>query len=60
MILLRNNSNVINKFLLFQVEISMENIETVVKERNKAYWLLETGENRDERPSGEVIDTFGK
>lgn len=29
--------------LYFQVNISMENLETVVRERNKAYHLLETG-----------------
>lgn len=33
-----------------KVEESMENIESVVRERNKAYWLLETDE-LGERPS---------
>lgn len=44
--------------LLFQhqqVEESMKNLETVVRERNKAYYLLETGED-GERP-GVIIHT---
>lgn len=34
---------------IFQVEESMSNLETVVRERNRAYYLLETGED-GERP----------
>lgn len=36
----------------------MKNIETVVRERNKAFYLLETGET-GERPVKDVIDAFG-
>lgn len=36
----------------------MKNIETVVRERNRAYFLLETGED-GERPVKDVIDAFG-
>jgi len=41
-----------------QVKISMENLETVVRERNKAYHLLETGET-GERPQKAVKNAFG-
>ncbi|XP_002072878.4 39S ribosomal protein L47, mitochondrial [Drosophila willistoni] len=41
-----------------KVKISMENLETVVRERNKAYHLLETGET-GERPRREVTNAFG-
>ncbi|XP_022899910.2 large ribosomal subunit protein uL29m [Onthophagus taurus] len=41
-----------------KVEISMENVETVVKERNKAYHLLETGET-GERPGEYKAGVFG-
>lgn len=44
---------------LDKVEESMENLETVVRERNKAYWLLEVGET-GERPSKEEIAFTGK
>lgn len=37
----------------------MTNLETVVKERNRAYWLLETGED-GERPGAWIIDELGK
>lgn len=43
---------------LDKVAISMENIETVVRERNLAYHLLETGEH-GERPSVEDTNCFG-
>jgi len=36
----------------------MENLETVVRERNKAYHLLETGET-GERPQKAVKNAFG-
>lgn len=36
----------------------MENLETVVRERNKAYHLLETGET-GERPTRMVYNTLG-
>ncbi|KAG7166943.1 39S ribosomal protein L47, mitochondrial-like [Homarus americanus] len=42
-----------------KVEESMTNLEEVVKERNRAYWLLETGET-GERPSGMVVDPLGR
>lgn len=42
-----------------KVKDSMANIETVVKERNKAYMLLETGET-GERPGGVVKDIYGR
>lgn len=42
----------------FQVKESMKNLEDVVKERNRAYWLLETGED-GERPGGRIIDELG-
>ena len=42
-----------------QVEDSMENLELVVRERNRAYWLLEVGEI-EERPIKPVTDSFGK
>ncbi|KAM8703659.1 hypothetical protein ACLKA7_008308 [Drosophila subpalustris] len=41
-----------------KVKISMENLETVVRERNKAYHLLETGET-GERPRKQVNNAFG-
>jgi len=41
-----------------KVKISMENLETVVRERNKAYYLLETG-TTGERPSRPVYNQFG-
>ncbi|KAH8418485.1 hypothetical protein KR009_005228 [Drosophila setifemur] len=41
-----------------KVKISMENLETVVRERNKAYHLLETGET-GERPRRPVKNAFG-
>uniref|UniRef100_A0A034WS76 Large ribosomal subunit protein uL29m n=1 Tax=Bactrocera dorsalis TaxID=27457 RepID=A0A034WS76_BACDO len=43
---------------LDKVKISMENLETVVRERNKAYHLLETGET-GERPSRMVYNALG-
>ncbi|XP_068223888.1 large ribosomal subunit protein uL29m [Palaemon carinicauda] len=42
-----------------KVEESMSNLETVVRERNRAYWLLETGET-GERPCGRVVDPLGR
>jgi len=42
-----------------KVEISMENIESVVRERNEAYFLLETGET-GERPHAWKEDEFGR
>lgn len=42
-----------------KVEISMENIETVVRERNEAYHDLETGET-GERPHDYKEDEFGR
>lgn len=36
----------------------MENLETVVRERNRAYFELETGES-GERPSVELTNCFG-
>lgn len=41
-----------------KVEESMKNLEDVVKERNRAYWLLETGED-GERPGAVVTDEIG-
>ncbi|XP_033223976.1 39S ribosomal protein L47, mitochondrial [Belonocnema kinseyi] len=41
-----------------KVEISMENLEAVVRERNKAYHLLETGET-GERPAKVVRNAIG-
>lgn len=41
-----------------KVQESMNNIETVIKERNKAYYQLETGET-GERPTEEVVNLFG-
>lgn len=41
-----------------KVHISMENLETVVRERNQAYYLLETGEH-GERPFVEDTNCFG-
>lgn len=32
----------------FQVEESMKNLETVVRERNKAYYQLETGQDGEQ------------
>ena len=43
----------------FQVKESMENLENVVKERNRAYWLLETGED-GERPGAIETDNLGR
>ncbi|XP_036323977.1 LOW QUALITY PROTEIN: 39S ribosomal protein L47, mitochondrial [Rhagoletis pomonella] len=43
---------------LDKVKISMENLESVVRERNKAYHLLETGET-GERPSRVVSNQLG-
>lgn len=43
---------------LDKVKESMENIETVVRERNKAYHLLETGET-GERPGRLVTNPLG-
>ncbi|KAM7362817.1 mitochondrial ribosomal protein L47 [Cochliomyia hominivorax] len=43
---------------LNKVKISMENLETVVRERNKAYHLLETGET-GERPQRLVHNKLG-
>lgn len=46
-------------FILFlKVNLSMENIETVVRERNRAYHLLETGED-GERPGKVVHNVLG-
>ncbi|XP_032510868.2 large ribosomal subunit protein uL29m [Danaus plexippus] len=41
-----------------KVEESMKHIETVVRERNVAYYQLETGET-GERPVEEVVNLFG-
>ncbi|XP_023954634.2 39S ribosomal protein L47, mitochondrial [Bicyclus anynana] len=41
-----------------KVEESMNNIETVVRERNTAYYTLETGET-GERPVEDVVNLFG-
>ncbi|XP_013783479.1 39S ribosomal protein L47, mitochondrial-like [Limulus polyphemus] len=41
-----------------KVEESMKNLEEVVRERNRAYYMLETGET-GERPSEIRIDPFG-
>ncbi|XP_053960529.1 39S ribosomal protein L47, mitochondrial [Anastrepha ludens] len=43
---------------LDKVKISMANLETVVRERNKAYHLLETGET-GERPTRMVYSALG-
>ncbi|RWS30573.1 39S ribosomal protein L47-like protein, partial [Leptotrombidium deliense] len=44
-----------------KVEESMENIESVVRERNKAYWELEVGEGLSgERPVSFRKDIFGR
>jgi len=43
---------------LDKVKISMTNLETVVRERNKAYYLLETGET-GERPTRLVANQLG-
>ncbi|KAK2581581.1 hypothetical protein KPH14_002090 [Odynerus spinipes] len=43
---------------LDKVEMSMENIESVVRERNRAYHLLETGET-GERPARLVSNVLG-
>ncbi|XP_045614785.2 large ribosomal subunit protein uL29m [Procambarus clarkii] len=42
-----------------KVEESMKNLEDVVRERDRAYWLLETGET-GERPSAVVHDALGR
>lgn len=41
-----------------KVKLSMENIETVVRERNRAYHLLETGKD-GERPQRLVYNQLG-
>lgn len=41
-----------------KVQESMDNIETVIRERNVAYYKLETGET-GERPVEDVINMFG-
>ncbi|XP_076306444.1 mitochondrial ribosomal protein L47 isoform X2 [Tachypleus tridentatus] len=41
-----------------KVEESMKNLEEVIRERNRAYYVLETGET-GERPSEIRIDPFG-
>ena len=41
-----------------KVKLSMENIETVVRERNRAYHLLETGKD-GERPQKLVYNQLG-
>lgn len=43
---------------LDKVEASMKNLEDVVRERNKAYHMLETGKN-GERPVQDIINGFG-
>ncbi|CAG2179446.1 unnamed protein product [Oppiella nova] len=44
-----------------KVEISMKNLEDVVRERNKAYWELEVGEGTTgERPKAFRRDIFGR
>lgn len=45
--------------LLLKVEESMNNLETVVRERNKAYYDLEIGEC-GERPGKLVTNMLGK
>lgn len=42
-----------------KVEISMENLEAVVRERNEAYYMLETGQT-GERPHDWKEDYFGR
>lgn len=44
---------------LDKVQDSMDNLEAVVRERNKAYHLLETGET-GERPGKMVANILGK
>lgn len=44
--------------ILFKVKESMVNLEDVVRERNKAYWLLETGQT-GERPGKVVYNQLG-
>lgn len=41
-----------------KIEESMKNLETIVRERNKAYHELETGEN-GERPTEYITGPFG-
>lgn len=43
---------------LDKVEESMENLEAVIKERNRAYFELETGET-GERPTKLTKNAFG-
>lgn len=43
---------------LDKVQDSMENLETIVRERNKAYHMLETGET-GERPGRLDTSAFG-
>lgn len=45
-------------FLVDKVELSMKNLEDVVRERNKAYHMLETGET-GERPGRMVRNPLG-
>jgi hypothetical protein len=45
--------------IFFQVEESMNNLETVVRERNEAYFKLETGQT-GERPVCVRKGTVGK
>lgn len=44
---------------MFKVQDSMSNLETVVRERNKAYYDLEVGEI-GERPGELVTNQLGK
>jgi len=46
-------------FLYLQVEESMKNLEDVVRERNRAYFQLETG-TTGERPNRRCTNVFGK
>lgn len=41
-----------------KVEESMSNLETIVRERNRAYYELETGET-GERPTEYKVGVFG-
>lgn len=44
---------------LDKVQDSMDNLESVVRERNRAYHMLETGET-GERPGKLVYNSLGK
>jgi hypothetical protein len=44
---------------LFQVQESMENLEDVIRERNVAYFQLETT-HTGERPAELIDNAFGK